>query len=145
MISTQKQIPIVVAVIKDISGKLLIAKRNDPSLIGGHNKWELVGGKVEFGEDPEIAIIREVKEETGLEVRVVRLLPKVYSRIWKKGDEQHQVFLLAYECEIVGGQLHENEFDHKISELRFIEAKEIDNFEFIGPKEVMIIKLALNS
>lgn len=141
----QKQVPIVVAVIKDSENKILIAKRNDPSLAEAHGKWELVGGKVEFGEDPEIAIIREVEEETGLVVKVSRLLPKLYTRIWNKNREQHQVFLCAYECEIVGGSLHKEEFDHGISELKFIKLEHIMDYEFIGPKEIEIIKLAFNS
>lgn len=139
-----KQVPIVVAVIKDSEGNILIAKRNDPNLIEAHGKWELVGGKVEFGEDPEDAIIREVREETGLEVKVLKLLPKLHTRIWNKAGEQHQVFLCAYECEIIGGDLHDEEFDPGISALQFIKPEQLDRFEFIGPKEIEIIKLTLN-
>ncbi len=138
----KKQIPIVVALIKDDQGKLLIAKRNDPDLEGGHNKWELVGGKIEFGENPEDAIIREVKEESGLEVKTLRVMPKIISRIWEKAGDQHQVFLIPYECKIIGGKLHTEKFDEKIAELRFISKAEIDDYEFIGLREKEMLQMS---
>ena len=54
--------------IKD--GKVLLNLRNEPELPSAHLKWELPGGKADFGESPEGALIREFKEETGREVRV---------------------------------------------------------------------------
>lgn len=38
-------------------------------------KWEFAGGKVEPGEDPAVAIVREIREELGCEIRIVRALP----------------------------------------------------------------------
>lgn len=136
-----KQVPIVVALISDDQNRALIARRNDPGLVGGHNKWELIGGKIEFGEDPEVAIIREVYEESGLRVEVVRLATKLISRIWEKSDGQHQVILIPYYCKIVDGELHSSGYDEKISELRFISESEIDNFEYIGPREKELVAL----
>lgn len=139
-----KQIPIVVALITDESGKALIARRNDSALIGGHDKWELIGGKIEFGEDPESAIIREVKEESGLDVSVTGLGASIISRIWDKADGQHQVFLIPYHCKVTGGELHTERFDDKISELRFIAKDEIDQFEYIGPREKELVDMAFD-
>jgi ADP-ribose pyrophosphatase len=52
-------------------GKVLLVKRNNPPNRG---KWALPGGLVELGETCEDAAVREVFEETGLKVKIERLL-----------------------------------------------------------------------
>jgi 8-oxo-dGTP diphosphatase len=64
-------IPVVCAVIER-EGCVLIAQRPPDKLMP--LKWEFPGGKVEPGEDPAAAIIREIREELGCEVTVVRAL-----------------------------------------------------------------------
>jgi 8-oxo-dGTP diphosphatase len=49
-------------------GQVLAARRTYPPQARG--RWELPGGKVEAGEDPAAALVREVREELGCEVRV---------------------------------------------------------------------------
>jgi ADP-ribose pyrophosphatase YjhB (NUDIX family) len=56
------------AVIVDPAGRILLARRGRPPSIGS---WTLPGGKVEEGESPEAAVVREVREETGLAAKVV--------------------------------------------------------------------------
>ena len=58
----------VVCAIIERSGKTLVAKRPAFKSMGG--KWELPGGKIEPGEDPREAIIREIREELGCQVVV---------------------------------------------------------------------------
>ena len=59
------------AVVRDDSGRLLLVlRRNDP----GRGLWSLPGGRVAPGETVEAAVRREGREETGLDVRVGRLL-----------------------------------------------------------------------
>jgi len=126
----RKQIPIVVAVIKNKEGKLLVAKRNEPEIPEAHNKWEFIGGHIEFLETPEDAVIREVKEESGLEVKIIRLLPKIFNNHWvTKNGKELQVLLICFECEVVGGQLHTESLDAKISELKFIDISELKNLD----------------
>jgi len=78
----QKQITIVVALITNEKGEILLARRNEPELVHAHNKWEFIGGGIEFGESPIEALKREVKEEAGVEIKIVRLLPEVVSNVW---------------------------------------------------------------
>lgn len=73
---------------------------------GDSGKWGFPGGAVELGETPQMAAIREVKEETGLTVEAGRLIG-VYTDCdmsYPNGD-QAQSIVIAYELHIVSGQL----------------------------------------
>lgn len=121
---------IVVAVVTNDEGKLLIAQRRDLNTLNADGKWEFVGGHIEFGEDPETAVIRETKEESGLDVEVVRLLPKVYTNMWTRDDgDQWHILLLSYHCRVTGGRLHTENFDKKISALKFISVDELKDYD----------------
>jgi 8-oxo-dGTP diphosphatase len=52
----------------DRSGRLLIYLRDDNPAIPFPNHWDFFGGHVENGETPEAALVREVKEELGIEL-----------------------------------------------------------------------------
>jgi len=67
-----RPIPVVCAVLEH-DGHLLLAQR--PAHKHLPLKWEFPGGKVEPGEDPATAIIREIREELGCEVVITRALP----------------------------------------------------------------------
>ena len=58
-------VPCVGAVVHDRAGRLLLVQRgHDPH----RGRWSLPGGRIEAGETPEQAVVREVREETGLDV-----------------------------------------------------------------------------
>ncbi|MDE2312362.1 MAG: NUDIX hydrolase [Patescibacteria group bacterium] len=126
---TDKQITIVVAVIRDEQGRILLAKRHEPHKPEIHGRWELVGGGIEFGETPEQALVREVKEETGADVEIIKLFPKVISdtQTFNHGGKLH-VLIIGYECRITGGQLAA-QLDNEISELKFFAPQEIKNLD----------------
>ncbi|MFE0673946.1 (deoxy)nucleoside triphosphate pyrophosphohydrolase [Streptomyces sp. NPDC058867] len=54
-------------------GRLLAARRSAPPELAG--RWELPGGKVEPGETPEAALVRELREELGVETEPVERVP----------------------------------------------------------------------
>ncbi len=67
-------IPVVCALIEDGAGRVLVAQRPAHKHLPG--KWEFPGGKVEPGESPEAAIVREIREELGCDFTVTFTLPR---------------------------------------------------------------------
>ena len=136
--------PVVIGVVRNSNGNILLSKRHQPEIPNIHGKWNLLGGKLEFGETPEQALVREVKEESGLDIEVIKVIPKIFTRIFNKNDgSKFQIVTINYECMVVGGILHDPVQDKRVSELRFFEYSEIDPSELIEETELTIIQLAL--
>lgn len=68
---------VVAVALIDVDGRVLIAKRPEGKKLAG--LWEFPGGKVEPGERPEAALIRELREELGIEVSEACLAPFVFA------------------------------------------------------------------
>src|SRR5580658_6035398 len=67
---------VAIAVIFDAKGEsVLIGQRTDKQPLGGY--WEFPGGKCDPGETPEDCLIREVREETGIEVEILKPWPPI--------------------------------------------------------------------
>ncbi|GMW06927.1 MAG: 8-oxo-dGTP diphosphatase MutT [Gammaproteobacteria bacterium] len=65
--SSSGEILVAAAVIRDASGRVLIARRPPGRPLAG--SWEFPGGKIAAGETPREALARELREEIGIEVR----------------------------------------------------------------------------
>jgi 8-oxo-dGTP diphosphatase len=72
-----KTVLVVAAALIDGDGRVLIAQRPEGKSLAG--QWEFPGGKVEEGETPEIALIRELDEELGIVVKQACLAPFVFA------------------------------------------------------------------
>lgn len=96
------------AVIFDESGAVLLEQRSDNGF------WGLPGGAVDVGESVAQAVMREVLEETGLQVRITRLVgiysdPRYHTIAnYPSGDIVHYV-TVAFQCERLSGRLRMSE------------------------------------
>lgn len=81
---------------------LLVRRGNEPQ----KGLWSLPGGALELGESLHQGVQREVREETGLEVRVLQFV-ELFERIMPddSGAIEYHYILLDYLCEPVGGEL----------------------------------------
>jgi 8-oxo-dGTP diphosphatase len=83
---------VAAAVVREGPGApVLITRRMKGQHLEGF--WEFPGGKVESGEDPEAAVVRECKEEIDLDLRVIDILDVAWHRYREK-----EVLLLFYDC-----------------------------------------------
>lgn len=77
----------------DADGRVLIAKRPDGKAMAG--MWEFPGGKVEAGERPELALIRELKEELDIDVTEACLAPLTFA---SHAYEKFHLLMPLYVC-----------------------------------------------
>ncbi len=114
--------------IKD--NKLLLCKRKSSF---GKNKWGLPGGVVEFGEEAQNAIKREIKEETNLDTLKAEFLG--YEDEYMPEISNHSV-ILVFKIKFSGKEKIDN---IETSELRWFSKKEIGNLDFAFLKHKEII------
>ena len=82
-------------------GRVLLIRRGKPPLYG---RWVVPGGTVELGESLEQALVREMREETGLEVVPLEILT-VFDRIERDGDQVvYHYVIVDYLCRWLGGE-----------------------------------------
>ncbi len=121
------------AAIFDEQGRILLTRRAD------NGQWCLPGGGMESGESAAEACAREVFEETGLRVRVKRLVG-VYSRpdqlvVYPDGNKAH-IVALHFEAEITGGELG---LSDETTDFGYFTLDEMQDMEFLGRHKERII------
>ena len=105
------------------NGKLLLIKRGAKP---GQGRWSIPGGLVELGELVQDAVVREVKEECGLDIEVERLMD-VFDSITRdeKGRVQYQFVVVNFLAKIKGGIL-KNADD--VLEARWTSLNEVEEY-----------------
>jgi ADP-ribose pyrophosphatase YjhB (NUDIX family) len=111
------------AVVVDDEGRILLQRRSDSG------NWALPGGAMDIGETLAASAIREVKEETGFDVHIERIVG-IYSdpaHVFAYSDgEVRQEFSICLACTIVGGSLA---VSHESTDVRFVSVAELEGLE----------------
>jgi 8-oxo-dGTP diphosphatase len=88
-----RTVAVVCVALIDPDGRVLLAQRPPGKPMAG--LWEFPGGKIAEGETPEAALIRELKEELGIDVAAACLAPLTFA---SHGYADFHVLLLLYVC-----------------------------------------------
>jgi 8-oxo-dGTP diphosphatase len=114
-------------------GKVLLIRRGKEPLKG---RWVIPGGTVELGETLEQAVAREVREETGIEVRP-REVVLVFDRIERDGDRVlYHYVIVDYLCEDLGGAVQAGS---DAMEAAFVGARELERYD-IPPAALDLVR-----
>jgi ADP-ribose pyrophosphatase YjhB (NUDIX family) len=114
-------VPAASAIVLDDAGRILLHKRTD------NEYWSIPGGGMEPGESIAETIVREVREETGIEAEVEKILG-VYSNprhvsVYDDGEVRQQ-FSVCFLCRMIGGELRPSK---ESSEVRFVEVPQTED------------------
>lgn len=118
-------------IVLDEADRMLMVKQHHD----GKDIWMVPGGGIEDGEGATQAAVREVKEETGLDIKVSRLVWHV-----EEVSDRGQRFVDFFLADVVGGQLGlgmDPEFDENgqvLREVKFLTRKEIKEIKYLYPE-----------
>lgn len=109
----------VKGIVIDQTGRFLLAKEDN-------GKWELLGGGLEHGEDPEECLKRELKEETGLEIIEISATPKYFVTAPKFGRD-------GFIANVI--------YEIKLKDLNFVPSDECTELRFFSVEEAKVVDL----
>jgi 8-oxo-dGTP diphosphatase len=130
---SQPAIPVVAAVIEDGHGRVLVAQR--PAHKHLALKWEFPGGKVEPTETPEAALVRELREELGIEVEDLRALPRFthdYGAV--------VIAMIPFVCRLAPGSAAPHPHEH--TALRWVSPPELATLDLAAADLPIVAALA---
>lgn len=131
--------PCVSVLIRDEQGRILLQQRAD------NLEWGLPGGALDPGENLAATAIREVKEETGLDVEIVRLIgvysDPVHSYYTYINGDRVQAIITMFEARFISGELTPDNYETR--KLAYFSADSLP--ERISDKQRIRIKDALSN
>lgn len=111
--------------IQQITTKALFYKNNKILFVKEHKgKWELPGGRILFGESPEDALRREIKEELGFSNIKINDIIHIWTFLSNVKDINYQFVVLVYNCFTDEMNIIENK---EYAEAKWIELGEVNN------------------
>jgi len=111
--------PSVAGLVRNEAGQILFLVRSD------NGRWDLPAGAIDPGETPAQAVVREVREETGLIVEptsVAGVFGGPGFRLRYDNGDVVEYTVIVFECRVVGGEL--GGLDGEAAELHFIDPSE---------------------
>jgi 8-oxo-dGTP diphosphatase len=120
---------VVAAIIQDEHGNYLACKRAPHKQAAG--KWEFPGGKPEDGESLENALVREIDEELGVQIKVVRQFDRTTTG---------EIDLVCFVAELTGEKPSKST-DH--SELRWVSENDLSKLDWAEPDIPALKKLLI--
>lgn len=129
---SKKSYNVVAALLFDQDGKILITQRPAGSHLEG--LWEFPGGTIEEGESPEQALLREIKEEINLDIKVKKLF-------WQERFEYDvkKIHISFYLCAITPGR--QEVVPLEVADFRWVTIEELPNYKFPAADEALLEKL----
>ena len=126
-IDYQNPLPVAVCAAINEEDKILIAKRNQEP---GKNKWALPGGFIESNENPEKACLRELKEETGVEGKIIKLVG-VYPR---KTKIYGSLIVIGYAIRVFKEDISVNS---ELKEAKFFSREDLPCIPFLVHRKII--------
>lgn len=125
-------VPAASAVVTNHKDEILLHKRKD------NTHWALPGGTMEIGESITQTLIREVKEETGFDVKITRCIG-LYTDpnhiIQYSNGEVRQQFSICFACTIVGGTLT---ISSESTQVRFFKKDDLEQLDIHPAQRIRI-------
>jgi len=130
-VASPKVVLVAAAALIDVDGRVLLARRPPGKPLAG--LWEFPGGKVQPGETPEAALIRELQEELGIDTRTSCLAPLAFA---SHSYESFHLLMPLYACRVWRGLPLAREGQ----ELAWVTKQALDRFP-MPPADVPLIPL----
>lgn len=93
----------VAAVVTDSAGRVLLCQQSQ-----GHRRWGLPGGRIRHGEGPVHAVVRDIREETGLETEIIDLVGIYQLTGDSRGEDLPDVLMHVFRGTANGGEASVN-------------------------------------
>jgi len=122
-------IDVVAAILENDKNEILLAKRKKGKILEGF--WEFPGGKVEEDETPEQGLIRELKEEMNINIKVVEYIGENIHNY-----ERGSINLIAFKAKILSGDIKLVDHDEYI----WIDAIKLKDYK-LAPADIPIVDL----
>ena len=130
MTSTRARKLVVAALIHDAHGRVLLTQRREDQPMPLY--WEFPGGKIEAGESPEEALIREIREELGIEIAVGAIYEVLFHRY-----PDFDLLMLVYACSTKDAPRAV-----EVRALAFVEPRRLLDYKILPADEPLILRLS---